>query len=81
MTNWKDFIVSDPQILIGKPIIKGTRLSVDFILELLSQGWTEEQLLTNYKALTKDSLASVFSCMLECMRDERIYDIPKSIAI
>ncbi|HBI39221.1 MAG TPA: antitoxin [Spirochaetia bacterium] len=55
MTNWKDFIVSDPQILIGKPIIKGTRLSVDFILELLSQGWTEEQLLTNYKALHNNS--------------------------
>jgi len=81
VTNWKDFIVSDPQILIGKLIIKGTRLTVDFILELLSQGWTEEQLLTNYKALTKDSLASVFSFMLECMRDERVYDILKSIAI
>ncbi|OHD78216.1 MAG: hypothetical protein A2355_08905, partial [Spirochaetes bacterium RIFOXYB1_FULL_32_8] len=71
-----DFIVSDPQILIGKPIIKGTRLSVDFIFELLSQGWNEEQLLTNYKALTKDSLGSVFSFMLECMRNERVYDIP-----
>ncbi len=69
MTNWKDFIVSYPQILIGKPIIQGTRLSVDFILELLSQGWTEEQLLTNYKALIKDSLASVFSFILECMRN------------
>jgi len=45
---WQDQIVIDPNILVGKPVIKGTRLAVEFIIELLAQGWTEEDILGNY---------------------------------
>ena len=79
--NWREYIISDPSILIGKPIIKGTRLSVDFILDLLSNGWTEEQILKNYPGLNKNSLQSVFSFALECMREEKVYDIPTRSAV
>lgn len=79
--NWKEYIISDSDILIGKPIIKGTRLSVDFILDLLSNGWTDDQILQNYKSLTRASLQAIYSFALDCMRDEKVYDIPKSIAI
>ena len=48
MMNWQDFIHSDPAVLSGKPIIKGTRLSVDFILGLLAKGWTTNTILENY---------------------------------
>ncbi|NJL60037.1 MAG: DUF433 domain-containing protein [Desulfobacteraceae bacterium] len=41
-------IVVDPKILVGKPIIRGTRLSVDFILDLMAQGWSEAEILRNY---------------------------------
>jgi uncharacterized protein (DUF433 family) len=50
--NWQDYIHANPEILNGKPIIKGTRLSVEFILERLSDGWTEQMILENYPRLT-----------------------------
>ncbi|MBI5187504.1 MAG: DUF433 domain-containing protein, partial [Nitrospirae bacterium] len=45
---WRKFIHSDPEILLGKPVVKGTRLSVEFILGLFAEGWTEQQVLENY---------------------------------
>lgn len=68
--NWKDYITADPEVLVGKPIIAGTRLSVDFILRLLAQGWTEQQLFDNYPHLTPESLRAVFAFMHECFADE-----------
>lgn len=59
--NWKKHIVSDKEILLGKPTIKGTRLSVEFILERLASGWTEETILENYPQLKKEDLRAVFA--------------------
>ena len=49
--NWKERIVADPAVLAGKPVVKGTRLSVEFILGLLAQGWDEKKILENYPQL------------------------------
>ncbi len=68
--NWKEHIVVDPDILVGKPVIKGTRLSVDFLLRLLAQGWTEQQILDNYPHLKPDDLQAVFAFVQECLADE-----------
>ncbi len=57
--DWKTYIHSDPKILIGKLVIKGTRLSVEFILGLFSEGWTEQQVLENYPKLNTRSLQAV----------------------
>jgi uncharacterized protein (DUF433 family) len=57
--DWKTYIHSDPKILLGKPVIKGTRLSVEFILGLFSEGWTEQQVLENYPTLNTQSIQSV----------------------
>ena len=46
--NWNDRIVLNPDILLGKPVIKGSRLAVEFIIELLAQGWSEEDILRTY---------------------------------
>jgi uncharacterized protein (DUF433 family) len=54
--DWKTRIVIDPQILVGKPCIKGTRLSVEFIIDLLSQGWSESDVLDSYPGLTHDDI-------------------------
>lgn len=51
-------IVLDPAVLAGKPVIRGTRLSVDFIIGLLAQGWTEEDVLRNYPGLTHDDICA-----------------------
>ncbi len=72
---WQDYITSDPQILAGKPIIKGTRLSVEFILNLLAEGWSVEQILENYPNLTPESLKAVFAFVAECIREDLIYDL------
>ncbi|MEW6114233.1 MAG: DUF433 domain-containing protein [Thermodesulfobacteriota bacterium] len=53
---WQERIVVDPEILVGKPVIKGTRLSVEFIVELLAEGWPEADILKNYPGLTKEDI-------------------------
>ena len=49
-------ILIDPAVLAGKPVVRGTRLSVDFLLGLLAQGWPEAEILRNYPGLTRDDL-------------------------
>lgn len=68
--NWQDRIIVDPAILVGKPVIKGTRLSVDFLLRLLAQVWTEMQLFDNYPQLKPQDLQAVFAFVQECLADE-----------
>lgn len=59
--NWQDYIASDEKVLLGKPTIKGTRLTVEFLLERLADGWSEQDLLDNYPRLTKEALQVVFA--------------------
>ena len=65
MKNWEHRIHSDLAILRGKPVIKGTRLSVEFLLERLADGWKEEDLLENYPRLTPEDIQAVFAYALE----------------
>ncbi len=74
--DWREFIHSDPEVLLGKPVVKGTRLSVEFILGLFAEGWTEQQVLENYPTLTKESIRAVFAFAKECMAEESLYAIP-----
>lgn len=59
--NWQDRIVSDPDTLFGKPRIRGTRIGVEFILDLLASGWDEAQILESYPHLTPEDLQAVFA--------------------
>ncbi|QLE56218.1 DUF433 domain-containing protein [Nostoc sp. TCL26-01] len=74
--DWQQYIHSDPKILLGKPTLKGTRLSVEFILGLFANGWTVQQILDNYPTLTPQSVQAVFAFVAECMRDESLYMLP-----
>lgn len=67
--NWKEYIVADPAVLGGKPTVKGTRISVEFIIQRLAQGWTETQLLENYPRLTTVHLQALFAYVQECIED------------
>ena len=71
--NWQDRIVSDKTILLGKPTIKGTRISVEFILERFANGWTEAQMLENYPRLTREDLQAVFSYAAESLKDGLLF--------
>ena len=78
--DWRNYIHSDPDVLGGKPTIKGTRIAVDFILNLLAEGWTQEQLLENYPGLNIDCLHAVFAFASECLKDESVFDMPSNVA-
>jgi uncharacterized protein (DUF433 family) len=67
--NWQDHISSDKEVLLGKPSIKGTRISIEHLVSLLAQGWTEQQILENYPRLTKENLKAVFAYVYDCMKD------------
>lgn len=58
--NWQNYIEVNENVLVGKPVVKGTRLSVEHIINLFASGWTEQQILDNYPRLSKDSLKAVF---------------------
>jgi uncharacterized protein (DUF433 family) len=55
---WQDRITIDAAILTGKPVVRGTRFSVDFIVGLLGQGWAEADILRNYPGLTREDIAA-----------------------
>jgi len=69
--DWRERIVTNPDILVGKPSIKGTRLSVELILGWLAQGWTIEVLLENYPTLTREDVLAALAFAADMMRDER----------
>ena len=74
--NWREHIISDKAVLIGKPTIKGTRISVEFLVELLETGWTQQQILENYPRLKKEDLQAMFVYIHECIKDGLIFEIP-----
>jgi uncharacterized protein (DUF433 family) len=73
MVNWQMRIHSDPDVLLGKPVIIGTRLSVEFILERFASGWSEQEVLENYSRLTKEDIQAVFAYAYECMKDGLLF--------
>ena len=77
--NWKEHIVVDSDVLVGKPVIKGTRISLEFIIERLADGWTEQDLLQNYPRLRQVDLQAVFTYIQECVQDGLLINCqPKS---
>jgi uncharacterized protein (DUF433 family) len=73
--SWQERITLDPQVLTGKPIIKGTRLAVEFILELLSEGWSEDDILRNYPGLTRADLQACLAYATAALRTEKVYPL------
>ncbi len=61
----RKYITSDPKVLDGKPAVKGTRLSVEFILGLMANGWSEEALLENYERLRSTHIKAIYAFMSE----------------
>ncbi|MBE7417665.1 MAG: DUF433 domain-containing protein [Ideonella sp.] len=68
--DWQGRIVTDPDTLFGRPRIAGTRIGVDFVLELLASGWSSERILQDYPHLKADDLQAVFAFVRDCLKDE-----------
>jgi uncharacterized protein (DUF433 family) len=75
--DWNERIVIDPEILVGKPVIKGTRLAVEFIIDLLAQGWTEQDILRNYPGITREDIQACLAYARETLKVEKVYSFPR----
>lgn len=62
-------IVLNPKIMVGKPVIRGTRLTVDFILNLLAHGTTEKEILAEYKGLTEEDIRACILFATKTLKD------------
>jgi uncharacterized protein (DUF433 family) len=74
--DWQDRITIDPKVLVGKPVIKGTRISVEFLIELLANGWTHRQILANYPHLKEEDISAALHYAAETVKQEHVYPLP-----
>jgi uncharacterized protein (DUF433 family) len=77
---WQDRITIDPKVMVGKPTIKGTRISVEFVIDLLGRGWTQEQILKEYDHLTREDVQACLAYASDVLKSERIYLLPSDTA-
>ncbi|MCH8207961.1 MAG: DUF433 domain-containing protein [Nitrospinae bacterium] len=75
--DWRERIVGDQKVLAGKPVIKGTRISVELVIDLLANGWTREQILRNYPHLSAEDIAACLHYAHDVVKDikESNYDL------
>ena len=74
--DWQNHIAIDPAILVGKPVIKGTRLAVEFLVELQAEGWSDEEILRNYPQLTSDDIRAALHYAADSLKREHLYPLP-----
>ena len=72
---WQERITVDPEILVGKPVVKGTRLAVEFVVDLLAEGWTEAEILRNYPRLTREDILACLGYASELLHECSEYHV------
>lgn len=72
---WQEHISVDPKVLVGKPVVKGTRLAVELIIDLLGKGWAQEQILDSYPNLTAEDIRACLAYASEMLHAERVYPL------
>lgn len=66
-------IVLDEAVLAGKPVVRGTRLSVEFVIGLMADGWNETDILENYPGLTPEDIKACLAYARDALRTERVF--------
>jgi uncharacterized protein (DUF433 family) len=74
--NWKEHITADAEILVGKPVIRGTRVAVEFILGLIAQGWPEQEITRNYR-LTPEQIRACVAYAQERLNEEKVFALAR----
>ncbi len=69
--SWQEPIAINPEVLAGKPVVKGTRLAVEFIIDLLAAGRTEAQILEDYPGLTAEDIRACLACASASLKAEK----------
>ena len=70
-----DRIVVDPKILAGKPVVRGTRVSVEFVVDLLAAGWSHVQILASYPHLSEEDIRACLAYAIELLHEEKVYPL------
>jgi uncharacterized protein (DUF433 family) len=73
---WQDRITIDPNVLVGKPIVKGTRISVEFVVDLLGRGWTAAEVLKEYDHLKPEDIQACLAYASDVLKSEKVYLLP-----
>jgi uncharacterized protein (DUF433 family) len=73
--DWQERIELNPEILTGKPVVKGTRLAVEFIIDLLAQGWSEEAILNSYPGLAPEDIRACLNYASALLHAEKVYPL------
>jgi uncharacterized protein (DUF433 family) len=68
-------IIIDQSILVGKPVIRGTRISVEFIVELLAAGWSHAQILASYPHIAEEDIRACLEYASQLLREEKVYPL------
>lgn len=76
--DWRDHITVNPEILVGKPIIKGTRISVELLLDRLGDGWSTEEILESYPHIKREDVQAAVKFTAELFKEERFEAIAKA---
>ena len=74
--SWPERVVIDSEILAGKPVVRGTRLAVEFLLELLAAGQSEADILANYPGLTRDDILACLAYASYLAHEYKAYPVP-----
>ena len=74
--DWRQRIEVNPQILVGKPVIKGTRISVELVVDLLARGYSTEQIVRQYDHLSVEDIQACLSYASDILSSERVYVVP-----
>lgn len=75
LQEWTTRIAIDDKILTGKPVIKGTRLAVEFIIELLACGWSEDEILENYPGVEIEDIRACLAYASAALHAEKVYPL------
>ena len=75
----KAAIVSHPSIMMGKPVIAGTRITVELVLEKLAAGETVEQILDAHPRLTRDGIQAALAFAADALRADVVYPIAEAV--
>jgi len=74
--DWRKRIEINPDVLVGKPVIRGTRIAVELVIDLLARGYSKEQVLEQYDHITLEDIQACLAYASDTLRNERVYVLP-----
>ena len=73
MVEWRERIEVNPEVMTGEPVIKGTRLTGDHVVELLAEGWTTSQIIEEYPGVSAEDISACLAYASELIKSEKVY--------